>query len=170
MPNLFQLPRSLLPVLRPTGRDASLLRFCFFFMLLNLNTDPRDHSTCALTYEPENHWLRATWRGFTDPAEAMRGAEAYLRLAARTPCPLLLNDNSALRGPWFDSLDWLAEVWVPQAGRLGLRCVAHVLQADRHSDVLPPHMPAAVPFELQIFRNLAEAEEWLRQWRVPAAP
>ncbi|RZJ94717.1 MAG: hypothetical protein EOO60_02425 [Hymenobacter sp.] len=134
-------------------------------MLLNTNTDPRDHSTCALSYEEEYKWLRATWRGYVDPIEAMRGAEAYLQHAARTPCPLLLNDNSQLRGPWFDSLDWLAEIWVPQASRLGLRYIAHVLQADRHSDIIPARMPASVPFELQIFQSLEDAQQWLQQWR-----
>ncbi|MVN77576.1 hypothetical protein GO988_14675 [Hymenobacter sp. HMF4947] len=137
-------------------------------MLLNINTDPRDHSTCALSYEAENNWLRATWRGYVDPAEAMRGAQAYLHHAAQMPSPLLLNDNSQLRGPWFDSLDWLAEVWVPQASRLGLRYVAHVQQADRHSDIIPARMPSSVPFELQIFQNLEDAQNWLRQCRIPS--
>lgn len=133
-------------------------------MLLSLEADPRDTSTCRLSYEEAQGWLRATWRGYVDPVEAMRGAEAYLRHAAHTPSAYLLNDNSQLRGPWFDSLDWLAEIWVPQAARLGLRYVAHVLQADRHADILPSRLPATVPFELQIFRDVAEAEQWLRQY------
>jgi hypothetical protein len=79
-------------------------------MLLNLETDPRDASFCRLTYDETNQWLRTTWSGYVDPIEAMNGAEAYLRHAAHTPSAYLLNDNSQLRGPWFDSLDWLAEV------------------------------------------------------------
>lgn len=132
-------------------------------MLLNLELDAHDASSCRLTYDEAHHWLRATWSGYVDPLEAMRGAEAYLRHAARTPSPYLLNDNSQLRGPWFDSLDWLAEVWVPQAVTLGLRYVAHVLQADRHSDVLPRRLPASLSFELQIFHTLADAQHWLQQ-------
>lgn len=135
-------------------------------MLLNETVDFRDASSCRLTYEPAEGWLRATWQGFVDPVEALRGAEAYLRHAAHSPSAYLLNDNSQLRGPWFDSLDWLAEVWVPQAARLGLREVAHVLQADRHSDVLPSRLPATVPFQLQIFRHVGEAQQWLRQRQV----
>lgn len=135
-------------------------------MLLNLQFDPRDASTCQLTYDETQHWLRATWRGYVDMAEAIGGAEAYLRRAAHTPSPYLLNDNSHLRGPWFDSLDWLAEVWVPQAAGLGLRYVAHVLQADRHSDIIPARLPATVPFELQIFREVADAQHWLQQCQV----
>jgi hypothetical protein len=114
---------------------------------------------CGLSYEQEHDWLRATWRRYVDPEEARRGAEVYLQHAASRPCPLLLNDNSELRGPWFDSLDWLAEVWVPQASRLGLRYVAHVLQADRQSDSISARKPASVPFELQIFHHLADAQD-----------
>lgn len=43
-------------------------------MLLNINVDPRDHSSCALTYDEVEHWLCATWRGYVEPL----GAQAYL--------------------------------------------------------------------------------------------
>ncbi len=136
-------------------------------MLLNLNTDPRDHSTCALTYEETEGWLCATWQGYVDPLEAREGAAAYLHHAAQRPCALLLNDNSQLHGPWFDSLDWLGDVWVPQATRLGLRYVAHVVQADRTTDTIADRFPLSLPFELQIFYDLTSAQQWLRECRPP---
>ena len=134
-------------------------------MLLNLNTDPADHSFCALSYNEAEGWLCATWQGYVDPLEAREGAEAYLRHAAHQPAALLLNDNVQLRGPWFDSLDWLGEVWVPQAARLGLRYVAHVVQADRRTDAISAHFPLSLPFELQIFQDLTDARHWLQQCR-----
>ncbi len=134
-------------------------------MHLNTNLDPHDKSTCILTYEEDEQWLVATWSGYVDMAEALRGAEAYLRYAAHMPCTLLLNDNTQLQGPWFDGLGWLARVWVPQAARLGLRYVAHVVPTDRHFDVLPARLPLPVPFELQIFQTIAEARHWLHQCR-----
>ncbi|RZL16546.1 MAG: hypothetical protein EOO62_01035 [Hymenobacter sp.] len=132
-------------------------------MLLNTTFDPHDSSCCQLTYEEPNGWLRATWRGFVDPLEAQRGAAAYLHYAAQTPSALLLNDNSQLRGPWFDSFEWLKQVWVPQATSLGLRWVAHVVQADRHADLLTSQLFLNLPFELQIFQELADAQHWLHQ-------
>ena len=139
-------------------------------MFLHINVDPRDHSSCALTYDELEHWLRATWQGYVDPVEAMRGAEAYLRQAVDTPCPLLLNDNTQLTGPWFESTDWLAHVWLPQVERLGLRYVAHVVQADQHYDMLTLLKPLALPFELQFFNELAEAQQWLREcWAAESA-
>jgi hypothetical protein len=134
-------------------------------MLLNVNNDPRDGSACTLTYDEAAGWLRATWTGYVDEEEAMRGAEAFLAHAQAVPCPYLLNDNTQLRGPWFDSLDWLARVWVPQAAARGLRYVAHVVQADRHHDVIPERLPAGAPFELQVFEDLGQAQHWLRLCR-----
>ena len=138
-------------------------------MFLNLNTDPRDHSSCALSYDEQAGWIQAIWLGYVDPAEAMRGAQAYLQRATQAPCTKLLNDNSQLTGPWFDSLDWLAAVWVPEAARLGLQYVAHVVQANSHHDVLTTQMPGKLPFELQIFQHVADARHWLGQTHLAKA-
>jgi hypothetical protein len=132
-------------------------------MLLNINTDLGDGSACLLTYDETEGWLRATWSGYVDENEAMRGAESYLSHAAAVPCAYLLNDNTALRGPWFDSLYWLARVWKPRAEQLGLRYVAHVVQVDRSFDILTEQLPVPLTFELQIFQDVGQAEHWLRQ-------
>ena len=132
-------------------------------MLINSLPDT-DGSRCTLTLEEPEQWLRATWRGFIDPEEAYRGAENYLKQLADIRCPCLLNDNTTLHGPWFDTMDWLMRIWAPQAARMGLRYVAHVVQADTHHDTITsaPHNPAACLFELQLFDQVADAEEWLR--------
>ena len=123
-----------------------------------------DGSSCTLTFDEANGWLRATWRGYVDPAEALRGAENYLTRAALLPCAYLLNDNVALQGPWFDSVEWLERAWLPHALGLGLRYVAHVVQADTHTDILTLTFPRAVQgrLELQLFHAVPEAEAWLR--------
>ena len=131
-----------------------------------------DGSRCTLTFEENNRWLRATWRGFIDPEEALRGAQHYLDSLADFRCPFLLNDNTALHGPWFDTLDWLTRVWVPQAARLGLRHVAHVVQADTLHDIITTtrRFPTQCLFDLQIFDEVAQAEEWLRQCQATPRP
>jgi len=89
----------------------------------------------------------------------MHGAEAYLRHAVTQPSPFLLNDNSRLQGPWFESLDWLLDVWTPQAARLGLRYVAHIVQTDQHHDIFTGRLfrTGALPYELQLFQNGEDA-------------
>jgi len=128
-------------------------------MLINSLPD-RDGSRCTLTYDEHGPWLRAIWRGFVDQAEAIRGAENYLNHAGDFRCAALLNDNLALHGPWFSSLEWLEWAWWPRAQHLGLRYVAHVVQADTHEDLLTLHFPHAL--ELQFFHQVCEAEDWLR--------
>ena len=122
-----------------------------------------DGSRCTLSQEPAG-WLRATWRGFISPEEALRGADNYLQALQGLRNPCLLNDNVELMGPWFDSIDWLERIWVPQAVQMGLRYVAHVVQADSLSDILTVHFNkgTAGVLELQIFQQVPEAEEWLR--------
>ena len=132
-------------------------------MLIHVLPDA-DGSRCTLSFEEANGWLRAIWRGYVDPMEAMRGAEHYLISAEPFHCPYLLNDNVALRGPWFDSVEWLQQAWLPHAQRMGLRYIAHVVQADTRADVLTLTFPEPVTsiIELQLFHTVAEAEEWLR--------
>ena len=132
-------------------------------MLINFLEDA-DGSRCTLTFEEADGWLRATWRGYVDPAEAMHGAAQYLRHVGSLQCAYLLNDNVVLQGSWFDSVEWLERAWLPQAVQLGLRYVAHVVQADTHTDILMLTFPPGVSgvIELQLFHHVAEAEEWLR--------
>ncbi|TGE28857.1 hypothetical protein [Hymenobacter metallicola] len=120
---------------------------------------------CAAQYEPENEWIRITWRGFVINDDGVQGATAYLGMLQAVPCAMLLNDNSGVTGPWFDSVDWLQHIWAPQVKALGLRYVAHVLPANDFPSVLPPADAFAGQFELQIFSTLAEAEQWLASCR-----
>jgi hypothetical protein len=133
-----------------------------------------DNSRCVLVYEEANQWLRATWIGHVDPAEAQRGAESYLAKVGAFHCPYLLNNNQDLRGPWFDSVEWLERIWLPHALTLGLRYVAHVTQSDTHADVLTLAFPLPLVgvLDLQVFEDVPSAEAWLRtcQERAEAPP
>ncbi|MBO3269473.1 MULTISPECIES: hypothetical protein [Hymenobacter] len=132
-------------------------------MLLKSATDPSDGSSCVLTFDEVNQWLRATWKGFVDTGEATKGADSYLTSMQTFSCPYLLNDNSQLVGPWFDSIEWLQRIWGPQASRLGLRYVAHVTHRLRSElAVLDKHHPFQDQFEVQLFETVAAAEDWLR--------
>ncbi|OUJ74312.1 hypothetical protein [Hymenobacter crusticola] len=133
-------------------------------MLHHTLTFSSSQDTCTNEYDEVNHWLRATWKGFINSQDATRGATQTLEVLRITHAPYLLNDNSQLVGPWFDSIEWLQQEWVPQATTLGLRYVAHVMPADANADITTVAMrhPEQVPFELQIFRQVEEAQEWLR--------
>lgn len=54
---------------------------------------------------------------------------------------------------------------MPEAERLGLRYVAHVVQADSHHDIFTRSLHRSLPFELQLFQDCGDAREWLGQQR-----
>ncbi|UOQ70631.1 hypothetical protein [Hymenobacter cellulosilyticus] len=126
---------------------------------------PNQAVYCAAQYEPENDWFRIVWSGFVINDDGVAGATAYLQALQQAPSSLLLNDNSGVTGPWFDSLDWLQHIWAPQVVALGLRYVAHVLPANDFPSVLPAPEAFSGQFELQIFSTVAEAEHWLHTCR-----
>lgn len=118
---------------------------------------------CQLTYDETRQWLRATWVGYVGPEYARDGATVGLEMLEQVHCRYLLNDNSRLKGPWFDSLDWLATAWGPAAAAAGLRYVAHVAQPDTivNAWINPAAELLLTRFEIQVFEQEAEAAEWL---------
>lgn len=133
-------------------------------MHISTHTDLRDGSSCILDFDEDEGWLRATWLGEVDPNEAYQGASRFLHVLQTHRCPFLLNDNSRLTGPWFDSVEWLLRVWAPQAVRLGLRYIAHVVPPHdlaQQAGLLKKHV-LSHQIELQLFDAVPEAEEWLR--------
>jgi hypothetical protein len=117
--------------------------------------------------------LRTFWTGNIDNEQAMQGATSYLEQVGPLRCLYLLNDNAGLQGSWFDSTQWLKSVWLPQAQRLGLRYVAHVVQNDTHTDILTLKYPGHNTIdavEVHLFHEVATAEEWLRSCQQPAKP
>jgi len=128
---------------------------------------PNGQAFCTTEYIASERWLRTTWQGFVSPLDAEQGAQAALEPLNLTGVSYLLNDNSQLQGPWFDSVEWLQRVWAPQAATLGIRYVAHVLQPHTEAtlgNVLAGH-PFAGQFELQLFSTVEEATSWLRDCR-----
>lgn len=125
------------------------------------NSDGRPF--CVTEYIAAEGWLRATWKGHVTVADAEQGALAALEPLRIGTVLYLLNDNSQIKGPWFNSLDWLKRVWAPQAAQLGLRFVAHVMQPHTEADLeeVLTHNPFAEFFELQLFSTVGQAAAWL---------
>ena len=128
---------------------------------------------CVLSYDESSHWLYAKWSGLIGHTEALQGAIGYLDKVPNHRSAFLLNNNLALQGPWFNSVEWLERTWLPQAQKLGLRYIAHVVQANSGYDILTltssTHMGDLL--ELQLFHDVTEAQDWLRNCQqVAAAP
>ncbi|WP_157541612.1 STAS/SEC14 domain-containing protein [Hymenobacter aerophilus] len=136
-------------------------------MIERLLTTPESPHYCRLRYLIKPRQLTVTWQGHVTAPLAYEGAQAALDILRQHPCCCLLNDNTALEGPWFDSLLWLAQRWAPAAAQAGVRFVAHVVRAGTLATTFvasPTHL-LFTEFEIQIFDSLAEAEDWLASCR-----
>ncbi len=119
---------------------------------------------CLTEYVQPEGWLQTTWWGFVSPTDAEQGALVALEPLRLRPIAGLLNDNSQIQGPWFDSIAWLQRVWAPQAARLGLRYIAHVAQPHTEADlggVLSRNLFGS-QIDLQVFTTIEDAASWLR--------
>ena len=132
-------------------------------MYERLLSAPGSPDYCHLSYDTTRHWLRVVWQGYVGPEGAREGALTGLAMLREFHCAYLLNDNSRLEGPWFDSLFWLSHEWGPAAARAGLRYVAHVTQLQTLVTAYTPTPAHQLfkQFEIQIFDESAEAVEWL---------
>ncbi|WP_139922415.1 hypothetical protein [Hymenobacter sp. DG01] len=124
---------------------------------------PGSPNFCQIVYDEANHWLFTTWAGYVGPDYAHDGATVGLQLLRQLHCSCLLNDNSRIQGPWFDSLEWLATTWGPVAAEAGLRYIAHVAQPNAavSSSFDPSVQRLLGQFEIQVFDDLYEATDWL---------
>jgi len=126
---------------------------------------PGGREYCRAAYNEATCWLHITWTGVVTTQDGQQSATELLRLLPPGRVQYLLNDNSQVLGPWFDSVDWLQRIWGPQAEKLGLCYVAHVLQPHTEDDLglLLRQTPFADKFELQFFTSLEDADCWLRE-------
>ncbi|QNH60951.1 hypothetical protein [Hymenobacter sediminicola] len=117
---------------------------------------------CRVEFDACNHWLRATWRGFVNPQQALQSVVSHLNLLSSPLSPLFLNDNSQVLNPWFDSLTWLRYVW-ESTNTCPPPCVAHVMQPGANANVgdLDTSWTRRAGTELQLFESVQDAEEWL---------
>jgi hypothetical protein len=120
---------------------------------------------CRASYCKKNRWIEVAWQGLVSTPDSAHGADEVRRLFQLTHSPYLLNDNTQVRSPWFDSVDWLEHLWVPRSEQLHLQYVAHVLQPHMDDALgrLLDQDPFAGRFEFQLFSSYADAANWLHE-------
>ncbi|RFP66486.1 hypothetical protein D0N36_03825 [Hymenobacter lapidiphilus] len=140
-------------------------------MVEQLLSSPESPDYCRLRYLPGQKQLTVTWQGTITGPLAYEGAKAALDIMHHHPCQCLLNDNTDLQGPWFDSLLWLAQRWAPAAAQAGVQYVAHVVRGGTLATTFlgTPTHHLFTQFEIQIFDLLAEANDWLAACRQQTA-
>ena len=121
-------------------------------------------------YWPDKHILYACWTGDFIPVDHIKqGAMLMLQALKIRPTPFCLNDTRQVTGVWDEANDWIANFWMPEAIKLGLKKFAHIYPEELYSRLSAQFMhqnsqEVADPnvFEMKLFKNSQDqAVEWL---------
>jgi hypothetical protein len=133
-------------------------------MLLEELKSPLGKTFLAIHYRSEGPWIHADWIGYPTGPSVLQGAVAYLDHMQAQRCHAVLNDNRNLVGRWDASIDFLEQHWIPKAVATGLRYWAHLDTPGTFSVASADALRARIrgQFEVQIFEDQLQAEDWLR--------
>lgn len=120
-----------------------------------------------LTIETDtvNRWIFVDWMGYLTAESIKAGAQAYTEALAKSGFSCVLNDTRSVRGPWDHSMDWVINVWAPNAAAAGLKHFAMVSTPESLADGSAANFYAQLKaFQAEVFDNLSSARAWLSQY------
>ena len=111
-----------------------------------------------------NRWISVDWIGYLTADSIKAGAQAYTDALAKSGFTCVLNDTRSVRGPWDHSMDWVINVWAPNAAAAGLKHFAMVSTPESLADGSAANFYAQLTsFQAEVFENLSSARSWLGQ-------
>ena len=121
----------------------------------------------TIEYDTVNNWIYTNWIGYQTEESVIAGGNAFMEILEETKCPYLLNDNREVIGPWDHAIKWLAKDLAPRAIVAGLTHFAHVVSSDalaaKSVKKLKKNIFAGLQMQMQIFENMENAQEWLKE-------
>ena len=118
-----------------------------------------------------NRWVAVNWQGYLTKESIQAGARAYTQTLAASGYSCVLNDTRQVRGPWDHSLEWVINVWAPEAAAAGLRHFAMITTPDSFAEESASAFYAQLTaFQAKVFANLDDAQAWLREHARAVAP
>ncbi|MBD2721835.1 hypothetical protein [Hymenobacter armeniacus] len=127
-------------------------------------TNSFDKVYLTIELDEANGWIYNNWTGVLPTETVIRGCQATIDFLRGNPCPQMLNDNRGVIGSWSSANDWIAQNWVPQVLRLGLKRFAHVVSPGIFGQASAEEMVTRVgtQFEMRLFQDIEMAKSWLR--------
>jgi hypothetical protein len=126
-----------------------------------------------LYLDKENNWLYLDWKGTLDLANVQADCQKILAYAAQLAIKKALNDNTHIVRISRELVKWVAEKYLPAAGRLGVDYVAWVhspaLDCRRELEQLLLMVDSQPP-QVSMFDDVAAAYGWLQHISAPVAP
>ena len=128
-------------------------------------TSPTGRVYLTIDTDTINRWILVDWIGYLTADSIKAGAQAYTDALAKSGFSCVLNDTRSVRGPWDHSMDWVINVWAPNAAKAGLKHFAMVSTPESLADGSAANFYAKLTaFQAEVFDNLSSARAWLSQY------
>lgn len=119
----------------------------------------------TITVNREKRWVHTNWIGYLTEDNVKAGALAYTQAVKEAGFNCVLNDTRQIVGGWDHSLDWVLNEWAPQAARAGIQHFAMIVSRETLAESTASAFYSSLKaFEAKVFDNIADAEDWLRQF------
>jgi hypothetical protein len=128
-------------------------------------TNSFDKVYLTIEFDAANNCIYNNWTGVLPTEKVIQGCQATIDFLRNNPCPYMLNDNRAVVGSWSSANDWIAQNWMPQVLRLGLKRFAHIVSPGIFGQASAAEMVTRVgtQFEMRLFQDIELAKAWLRE-------
>ena len=124
-----------------------------------------ENSYITVSYDHQNEWLLAEWRGNQDMKSVQHGCREMMRLFSLHRCRKILNDNTLVTSMWSEAAEWGGTEWFPAMAANGLEYFAWVYSPNVYSRLstdLTLQFTATSPV-VATFDEIETAKAWLSQ-------
>jgi hypothetical protein len=119
----------------------------------------------TVTVDKANKWVHTDWSGYLTEDNIKAGALAYTEAVRNSGVSCVLNDTTRVIGGWDHSLDWVINEWSPQAAGAGVQHFALITTPASFAETSASNFSSSVKaFTIKIFDDMAQAQQWLRQY------
>ena len=116
-----------------------------------------------ISYDPEEDWIYADWRGFQRPPSIREGCEQMLLALKKCQTTRVLNDNTHVEGIWSAASEWIARDWFPRMRQGGLEWFAWVYSTSVLSQLSTDKtLHHTLEGFVRTFYDVESARRWLR--------
>ena len=124
-----------------------------------------DTPSISISFDFQENWLYAEWKGEQNMESVQWGALEMLRLLKQEHCHKVLNDNRLVTSIWSDASEWGGKIWFPQMAAAGLHYFAWIYSPNAYSrlstDLTLQYTPETGPI-VATFDSIETARNWLR--------
>lgn len=131
-------------------------------------TNPFGRVFLTINEDTRNRWIHVNWMGYLTEENIKMGATAYIEALAKAEYNCVLNDTRLVIGSWNHSLNWVLKEWAPTAAGAGLKHFAMITTPETFAQSSAVSFYEQLKhFEIEVFDELGNAKEWLRQYSLP---